>query len=88
MQCIIETPGGGGGYSDISHLQIAWTIYFGLRFSVQNFEIQYFLGGFQKMNILGGMNKIVDIFGGSLHNWTNSGVIFKHFRVCFFFLRA
>ena len=38
-------------------------------FGVQNFEFQYFWGGFRKMNIFGGL-KILWIFLGSSHNWT------------------
>ena len=72
---------------------MAWTIYFGLRFSVQYFEIQYFLGFSKKMDIFGGMNKIVDIFfffffGGGGHYIIGliGGVIL--YILGFFFLGA
>ena len=51
---------------------MAWTI-----FLVQNFEIQYFLrgggGGVRKNEYFWGYEEIVDIFGRSLHYWTNWG---------------
>ena len=71
--------GGGGRYSDISHLHMALTIYFVLRFSVQNFEIQYF-GGFQKNEYFWGYEQNCGYlgWGGSLHNWTNWGGSFLY----------
>ena len=42
----------------------------GLFFGVQNFEFQYFLGFFRKMNIFWGYEIVVDIFWGSSQNWT------------------
>ena len=45
---------------------------------VQNFEFQY-LGGFQKMNIFGGMMKLWIFLGGSSLIWTIFGGHFYTF---------
>ena len=66
---IIVSPdlrvGRGGGYSDIL-IHIRWLGSF-FWFNILNFNI--FLG-FQKNDYFWGYEDFVDIFGGSLQNWT------------------
>ena len=50
--------GGGRGTPIFSYIHMAWTIYFGLRFWVRNFQIQYFWG-FQKNEYIWGMKKLL-----------------------------
>ena len=68
-------PGGGGAWI----FSIFHTCIYRLRmfFLVQNFEFQYFLGGFRKLNIFGDMKILWIFFGGLSQNWT---IIFRgHF---------
>ena len=57
---VFPAPGGGGGgtliFSCICRLGLFW--------GVQSFIFQYFGGGFRKLNIFGGIEDFVDIFGG------------------------
>ena len=57
--CLFSPPQGGGGtliFSCICRLGLFW--------GVQSFIFQYFGGGFRKLNIFGGIEDFVDIFGG------------------------
>ena len=47
---MLRTGGGGGGYSEFFTKKYIDSGYF---FWIQNFEFQYFLGVFRKMNIFG-----------------------------------
>ena len=70
--------GGGGGYSDILYIR-RLRLFFG----VQNFEIQYFLGAFRKLNIFWGMKILWIVFWGHHKIVLYLGVISMHFRVFF-----
>ena len=50
-------------------------------FGVQNFEFQYFLGVFNKINIFWGYKDFVDIVWGYYKIGLYLGVISMHFRV-------
>ena len=72
--------GGGGGYSDkyVGSGHFIW---------VQNFEFQYFMGFFRKMNILWGYQGFVDIlwfcgyFMGVITNLDYRGHFYAFFEV-------
>ena len=65
-----------GGYSDIFiHRRL------GSFFLVQNFEFQYFLGVFRKINIFGGMKILWIFFWGHHKIRLYLVVICMHFRV-------
>ena len=69
-------PGGlGGGTVKFSHIRR-----FGSFFWVQNFEFQYFLGVFRKINIFGGMKILWIIFWGHYKIGLYLVVISMHFR--------
>ena len=60
-----KTPGGGG----VATLIFSY-VGLGHFLGVQNFEIQYFWGGFRKMNSFGGIKILCIYFFGSPQNWT------------------
>ena len=62
----VPIPGGGGGGT----LIFSYIRRLGPFFWVQNFEFQYFFGGFQKNKYFFGYENFVDIFLGSSQNWT------------------
>ena len=70
--------GGGGGGTLFSCIR---SIGSGHSFLVQNFEFQYFWGGFKKIIIFDVHIYFVDMFLGSSQNWTIFRGHFYAFRV-------
>ena len=73
-----QTPVGGGG---VGSLIFSYIRTLGSFFWVQNFEFQYFLGVFRKINIILGMKILWIFFGGHRKIGLYLGVISMHFRV-------
>ena len=71
----ILKPQGGGGTLIFSYIHRL-----GLFMGVQNFEFQYFWGGFQKNKIFLGYFDFVDIFGSHHKIGLYLGVISMYFR--------
>ena len=67
-----------GGILIFSYIRRLWPFFW-----VQNFEFQYF-GGFSDKYFFGEYDDFVDIFLGSLQNWTS----FKGHFYAIFFLRS
>ena len=76
-----RTRGGGGGGGGGGTLIFPYIRRLGSFFLVQNFEFQYFLGVFRKINIFLGMKILLIFLGGHHKIGLYLGVISMHFRV-------